>query len=413
MTKKLNYIDLFAGAGGLSEGFIRAGFNPVAHVEMENNACKTLKTRSAFHYLRKKNKLDIYYSYIKQEITAEQFYEYIPTEELDSVLNYEISDLTIDDIFKKIDRLRDGKKIDLIVGGPPCQVYSLIGRSKIGHNNVADDRRYRLYIYYGSFLKKYKPEYFIFENVQGLLSAGNSQLIHDIELFLENCGYKVKYKLLNASDFGVLQKRKRVILIGKKGKRNFEYPEFEECNTGWNVNDALFSDLEKIEAGNTKHVKPYSVKKANDYLKNFHLRNGVDFVTQHVTRPHLDRDLEIYSIAAAKWINYNERLRYSDLPARLKNHKNETSFLDRFKVVNGNGISHTLVAHIGRDGHYFIYPELNNPRSISVREAARIQAFPDDYFFEGGRTSAFKQIGNAVPPLMSYKIARTIYKELA
>jgi DNA (cytosine-5)-methyltransferase 1 len=411
MTKKLNYIDLFAGAGGLSEGFIKAGFNPIAHVEVDINACKTLKTRSAFHYLKKKNSLDIYYSYIKQEITAEQFYQHIPAEELNSVLNYEISDLTIDNIFKDIDKLRDGKKIDLIVGGPPCQVYSLIGRSKIGLKNVADDRRYRLYIYYGSFLKKYKPDYFVFENVQGLLSAGNSQLIHDIELFLEDCGYKVKYKLLDASDFGVLQKRKRVILIGKKGKRNFNYPDFEECDTGWNVNDALFGDLKKIEAGNTIHVKPYSVKKANDYLKNFHLRNGADFVTQHITRPHLDRDLEIYGIAASKWINYNERLRYSDLPARLKNHKNETSFLDRYKVVNGDGISHTLVAHIGRDGHYFIYPELNNPRSISIREAARIQAFSDDYFFEGGRTSAFKQIGNAVPPIMSFKIANTI-KEL-
>ena len=122
----------------------------------------------------------------------------------------------------------------------------------------------------------------------------------------------------------------------------------------------------------------------------------------------LNRDLEIYSIAVSKWINYNERLRYSDLPLRLKKHKNETSFLDRFKVVNGNGISHTLVAHIGRDGHYFNYPELNNPRSISVWEAARIQSFSDDYFFEGGRTSSFKQIGNAVPPLMSFKIANTI-----
>jgi len=408
MAKKLNYIDLFAGAGGLSEGFINAGFNPVAHVEVDSNACKTLKTRSAFHYLRKNNKLEIYYSYIKQEITSEQFYQYIPAEELNSVLNYEISDLTIDEIFKKIDQLRGQNKIDLIVGGPPCQVYSLIGRSKIGNKNVTDDRRYRLYIYYGSFLKKYKPKYFVFENVQGLLSAGNSQLIHDIELFLEDCGYKVKYKLLDASDFGVLQKRKRVILIGKRGKKNFDYPEFEKCNTGWNLGEALFSDLKKISAGDTKLVKPYSIKKANDYLKGFHVRNGADFITQHITRPHIERDLAIYSIAINKWLNYNERLRYSDLPRKLKTHKNEKSFLDRFKVVDSKGISHTVVAHIEKDGHYFIYPDLTNPRSISVREAARIQSFSDDYFFEGGRTSAFKQIGNAVPPLMANTIAKKI-----
>src|SRR5215213_8731301 len=132
MTKKLNYIDLFAGAGGLSEGFIKAGFNPVAHVEIDSNACKTLKTRAAFHYLKEHNKLDIYNSYIKQEITAERFYQFIPPQELNSVLNYEISDLTIEEIFKKIDKLRNGKKIDLIVGGPPCQVYSLVGRSRLG-----------------------------------------------------------------------------------------------------------------------------------------------------------------------------------------------------------------------------------------------------------------------------------------
>jgi len=412
MTKKLNYIDLFAGAGGLSEGFIQVGFNPIAHVELDNNACKTLRTRCAFHYLRKQGKLDIYYSYIKQEITIEQFYAHIPDAELNSVLNYEISDTTIEEIFLKIDKLKEGKKVDLIIGGPPCQVYSLVGRSRIGQQNVIRDKRYSLYMYYGRFLKKYKPKYFIFENVQGLLSAGNRQLIHDIEFFLEDCGYKVKYKLLDASDFGVLQRRKRVVLIGKRGKKDFEYPAFEQNVTGWTVNGALFSDLKRISAGDARLVKPYSIKKANDYLKKFNIRDGIDFVTQHITRPHIDRDLEIYSIAVNKWINHKERLNYSDLPSRLKTHSNVSSFQDRFKVVDGEGLSHTVVAHIGKDGHYFIYPDLNNPRSISIREAARIQSFPDDYFFEGGRTSAFKQIGNAVPPLMAEKIADIIYKQL-
>lgn len=411
MTKKLNYIDLFAGAGGLSEGFINAGFNPIAHVEMDSNACKTLKTRTAYHYLSEKDRLDLYYQYIKQEITADGFYSYIPDEKLYSVINSEISDRTIDEIFKRIDKLRDGKKIDLIVGGPPCQVYSLVGRSRIGHDKVITDKRYSLYIYYGRFLKKYKPDFFVFENVQGLLSAGKGQLIHDIEFFLQDLGYKVKYKLLDASDFGVLQKRKRVIIIGKKGKKDFEYPEFEKCSPGWNVNKALFSDLKKINAGDSTLIKPYSVRKANDYLTEYKIRNGVNFVSHHVARPHLERDLEIYSIAIDKWLNYNERLKYSDLPQKLKTHRNEYSFLDRFKVVNGNGISHTVVAHIEKDGHYFIYPDLDNPRSISVREAARIQSFPDNYFFEGGRTSAFKQVGNAVPPILACKIANAMQTE--
>lgn len=412
MPAKLNYIDLFAGAGGLSEGFKKAGFNPIAHVEIDKNACKTLKTRTAFHYLKKKGREYIYNQYVKQEISIDDLYSNVPAEELSSVLNYEISESTIDEIFKRIDVLRDGQKIDLIVGGPPCQVYSLVGRSRIGQDKVKDDKRYELYKYYGQFLLKYKPQYFVFENVQGLLSADKGQLINDIERFLEACGYKVKYQLLNTAEYGVLQNRKRIILIGKKGTKDFDYPDFKKQDiSNWNVGNALFRDLKRIEAGDNKLIKTYTNKNINDYLIEFELRNGVDFVSQHVTRPHIERDLEIYSIAIDKWLNYEERLKYTDLPRRLRTHQNEKTFLDRFKVVNPNSVSHTIVAHIGKDGHYFIYPDITRPRSISVREAARIQSFSDDYYFEGGRTSAFKQIGNAVPPLMAFIIANKI-KEL-
>ena len=136
--------------------------------------------------------------------------------------------------------------------------------------------------------------------------------------------------------------------------------------------------------------------------------NGIDFTTQHITRNHNERDLEIYSIAIDKWVNKKERLKYNDLPERLQTHNNTKAFLDRYKVVDPLGHSHTVVAHISKDGHYYIYPDLKQIRSISVREAARIQSFPDDYFFEGGRTAAFKQIGNAVPPLMAQALARVI-----
>ena len=127
-----------------------------------------------------------------------------------------------------------------------------------------------------------------------------------------------------------------------------------------------------------------------------------------MARPHNDRDLEIYKIAIDKWLNDKERLRYGDLPERLKTHKNQNSFVDRFKVVDINSYSHTVLAHIAKDGHYYIYPSLDQVRSLSVREAARIQSFPDDYYFEGGRSAAFKQIGNAVPPLMALRIAEEI-----
>ena len=157
-------------------------------------------------------------------------------------------------------------------------------------------------------------------------------------------------------------------------------------------------------------VTQYTIPK-NEYLQKFELRNGVDFVTQHISRPHNERDLKIYKTAIKKWNKNEERLKYPDLPQELKTHKNETSFTDRYKVVNGNGVSHTVVAHIAKDGHYYIHPDIKQCRSISVREAARLQSFPDDFFFEGSRSAAFKQIGNAVPPLMANAIAKSV-KEL-
>jgi len=148
-------------------------------------------------------------------------------------------------------------------------------------------------------------------------------------------------------------------------------------------------------------------KPASDYLRKSNIRNGLEFVTQHIVRPNNINDLEIYQIAIDQW-NLGRRLNYAELPKRLIKHSNIDSFVNRFQVVNGKGISHTVVAHIAMDGHYYIHPDKRQNRSISVREAARIQSFPDDYFFEGSRTAAFKQIGNAVPPLMAQKIAEKI-----
>jgi len=162
-----------------------------------------------------------------------------------------------------------------------------------------------------------------------------------------------------------------------------------------------------LKPGQELEVADYT-KSINEYLKKTEIRNGIDYTTQHITRNHNDRDLEIYSLAIDKWLNDRQRLKYNDIPKRLQTHKNTEAFLDRYKVIDPTGYSHTVVAHIAKDGHYYIYPDLKQVRSISVREAARIQSFPDDYFFEGGRTAAFKQIGNAVPPLMAEKIAAAL-----
>ena len=130
MNSSLKYIDLFAGAGGLSEGFIREGFQAIAHVEMDKDACDTLKTRLAYHYLAKNNKLSIYKAYLKNEITREVLWGNIPEPIMESVINEEITGETISGIFNNIDKQSDGNKVDLIIGGPPCQAYSLVGRSR-------------------------------------------------------------------------------------------------------------------------------------------------------------------------------------------------------------------------------------------------------------------------------------------
>ena len=402
----MNFIDLFSGAGGLSEGFIREGFQPVAHVEMNKEACDTLKTRIAFHHLLKNNKEKTYYSYLQNEISRDELWYDIPENLLNTVINKEISADTIENIFLQIDKKLGLSKVDLIIGGPPCQAYSLVGRSR-DPNGMKGDKRNYLFRYYAKFLIRYEPKYFVFENVLGLLTAGNSKYLNEmLELFANN-GYSADFKVLNAEEYGVLQRRRRVIIIGHKGTEKFKFPELTTIVNNWQIKKDLFFDLPSLKPGQEIHIAKYT-KPINQYLKQTETRNGVDFVTQHITRHHNERDLEIYSIAIDKWLNGKKRLKYDELPKRLQTHKNILAFLDRYKVVDPTGHSHTVVAHISKDGHYYIYPDKKQVRSISVREAARIQSFPDDYFFEGGRTAAFKQIGNAVPPLMAKALAKTI-----
>lgn len=402
----LNYIDLFSGAGGLSEGFIREGFSPVAHVEMNKEACDTLRTRLASHHLHETDQIDTYHSYLRNEISRDTLWSKIPDHLFESVINDEISSKTIDNIFRIIDQQIYKKKVDVIIGGPPCQAYSVVGRSR-DPKGMKWDKRNFLFRYYAQFLQRYQPKYFVFENVMGLLTAGNQKYLQEMLTLFSSIGYSTDYKILQAEDYGVLQKRRRVIIIGKRGTRKFSFPELPLAGYTGEIGRDLFYDLPFLTPGQEMKIAEY-VNPINEYLRRSQTRNGVDFVTQHISRPHNDRDLEIYSIAIDKWLNGKERLKYSEVPERLRTHNNTKAFLDRYKVVDHSGHSHTVVAHIAKDGHYYIYPDTNQVRSISVREAARLQSFPDDYFFEGGRSAAFKQIGNAVPPLMAQAIAKKL-----
>jgi len=412
--KKYNFIDLFAGAGGLSEGFIRAGFNPIAHVEMNKDACDTIKTRTAYHWLKENNNEDVYHNYLKSENKIkEELWRAIPKNLIESVINKEISKDTLPEIFQIIDNELNGKQVDLIIGGPPCQAYSVVGRAR-DPKKMEEDPRNHLYKHYVKFLEKYQPKMFVFENVPGILSAKNGEYLDKIFKAVKKAGYDLAIppkNHLNSKNFGVLQDRKRVIIIGWKKELELKYPDFEEIKSEYKILEDLFSDLKALKNGEgTLNAVKYS-KSPTEYLLQSKIRNGLDFVTQHICRPNNENDLEIYRIAVDLW-NKGKRLNYTKLPERLIKHKNLKSFTNRFQVVNGSGISHTVVAHIAMDGHYYIHPDKKQNRSITVREAARIQSFPDDYYFEGSRTAAFKQIGNAVPPLMAERIAEKIKEML-
>lgn len=415
MSLKPRFLDLFAGAGGLSEGFIQAGFEPIAHVESDQAACFTLRTRMAYHWLKAHGRIQLYADYLKGKISRQELYAHVPEQVVGSVINTEICTGTLSDIFQRVDSLMGNRALDLIIGGPPCQAYSIVGRSR-DRNKMKGDKRNYLYIHYAEFLKRYKPAYFVFENVTGLLSAqdkeGNLYFNTMRDLFFE-CGYETEYMTLSAEDYGVLQSRKRIILVGRKGKATGFFPEPLKWNPGVKVRE-VFRDLPAISAGEGVtgpcRVKSYS----GTWQIEAGIRNEDIPVTWHQSRPNNKQDLEIYRMVVDLWNKEKTRLNYTALPERLKTHKHQNSFLDRFKVVASDlPFSHTVVAHIAKDGHYYIHPDLKQNRSITPREAARLQTFPDDYYFEGGndtpgRTPAFRQIGNAVPILLARKIAEKL-----
>jgi DNA (cytosine-5)-methyltransferase 1 len=428
MKKKYNFIDLFAGAGGLSEGFVQAGFNPLAHVEMNKDACNTLRTRSAYHYLKDNDQLNIYEDYLLHKNIKDdgsQLWTKVPSKVTDTVIQATISEETIGKIFDKVDKQIGNKTVDLIIGGPPCQAYSVAGRARMGKDVIKDPRN-ELYKFYVKFLERYQPKMFVFENVKGILTAKGGEPFRDLCRLLKRpeCGYEIDFKEQVASDYGVLQDRHRIIIVGWKATykdipTNLHYPEMKKEKNEYQTLRDLFSDLPIRKSGEGNLTEPIIYTRPlseMNYLKESGIRGTMKFTTQHIARPNNVNDREIYMMAIKLLINEGKRLDYSKLPNRLQHHKNKETFRNRFQVVNPFRISHTLVAHIAMDGHYYIYPTLNptidNVRSITVREAARIQSFPDDFYFEGSRSQAFKQIGNAVPVLLAYKIAIDIKKQL-
>jgi DNA (cytosine-5)-methyltransferase 1 len=290
---------------------------------------------------------------------------------------------------------------------------------------VEEDPRNELYKFYVKFLERYQPKMFVFENVLGIRTAKNGEPLKDLIRLVEQAGYKMELKVQTASEHGVLQHRQRVIIVGWKVKDEngnptiYHYPELKIEKNGYEVLKDLFSDLPERKSGEGKLCEPVKYTKPLDqmeYLKKSKIRNNdFDFTTQHIARPNNENDREIYKMALEMWLNDRKRTDYSKIPPRLQRHKNRETCLNRFTVVDPYGCCHTVVAHIAIDGHYYIYPTINptleNVRSITIREAARIQSFSDDYYFEGSRSAAFRQIGNAVPVVLAHKIAEELKEQ--
>jgi DNA (cytosine-5)-methyltransferase 1 len=407
-------LDLFSGAGGLTEGFSREGFQFIAHIDKDKNALNTLETRSIFHSLEIDKNIDSYISYINGETSRDDFLkEAKPYEQkMGGIINEEFSPITQERIIREIEKFRrrlDIKDVDIIIGGPPCQAFSPVGRSRDPDRMKYDPRNY-LYRYYLKILKFFKPKMFVFENVPGMKNAKQGSIFESFRSEAQQYGYVFEDRHQNAKDFFVLQNRERLIIMGWRLEYDLEYPSFRPMPHDYRVS-CLLGDLPPLVPGGGSEGPQSYMGPPSEYLRRTKIRSDNDILIQHSARNHNERDRTIYRRAIEIWNKEHRRLRYDELPEELKTHKNRTSFKDRFKVVEGDReYVHSILAHLSQDGHYFIHPDINQARSITVREAARIQSFPDNYKFEGSRSSQFQQIGNAVPPLMAQRIAQSVYQ---
>ncbi len=396
--KKFTFIDLFAGAGGLSEGFYRQGFKALAHVEFEHWACETLRTRMK-HYGYK----DYDKAVIEQDITSK-------------------------DIIEKIDQIVDGRCVDIIIGGPPCQAYSTAGRVRDGKKMATDPRNY-LFESYVKILEHYSPKFFVFENVTGLLSAKvNNAPIFPKVLHALGKEYKVVEEpdilVHNTADYGVPQLRKRIIIMGVRKDIDKDAKQLYQdvVKTHWNpetpenerkgrkhfvdVRQAI-GDLPAVEPGFNASTPEYNYVCDNDFLKRIG-KAGVHPLMDHIARRHNDMDRERFRVMIQKHWTFGQLRR--EMPQF--EHEHARVFDNSYVVQWWDLPSKTILAHLHKDGFQFIHPDEKQLRTFTIREAARLQSFPDDFEFMGSRSEKYKQIGNAVPPLFAEALAKSIKKNL-
>ncbi|KER06867.1 DNA -methyltransferase 1 protein [Marine Group I thaumarchaeote SCGC AAA799-E16] len=396
--RKLTFIELFGVPGGMSLGFKLAGMKPVGA-------------------------LDIY------EPGIETYRKNFPDVREENVVCEDASSSNVVEKFQKITSLKKGD-INIIIGGPPCQGFSTMGRIKMaslvknGQRNgnsdarFINDKRNHLYKSFIRFVGKFKPKAIVMENVLGMVSYKNGSVVKQIKEDFEKIGYpNVDSKVLNALDYGVPQSRKRIFFVATKTNKPITWPKethfgkigrkqtSQKVKYQTTVWDAI-GDLPilKLPEKNSKvrhSEKKYKRDPACEYQKM--MRGENDTVENNVTRWHREKDIEVFR-------NMSPGSRWCELSNadRKKIGYSDDSFEDKWKRLPINSHSWTVTSHLHKDGYMYIHPRQN--RTISVREAARLQSFPDSFVFYGSRSAQFKLIGNAVPPLLSMAVAKHVKK---
>lgn len=399
----MNYIDIFAGCGGLSEGFEQIEeYNMLAAVEWEKPQVLNLRN----HLRNNHNILDADEKVIRFDIQRTQ--ELINGWEDDSEYGSH----------QGLDSLINNQPVDLIIGGPPCQAYSLAGRIR-DENGMRDDYRNFLFESYMELVRHYQPRLFVFENVPGILSArpGNGELVTTlIRNEIQNSGYQILNDLREAqfdlTEYGVPQKRKRIIIVGIRNDL-YENPQEVLENFYHNIMPLQREEIHTVRDA-ISDLPPFYPSGTIDKINGKKVSHTYNFdVPNHFPRFHSERDIEVFRLLAADIESGRNRyittqaLRelYTQLTGRHSN-------VHKYHVLRWNQPSNTIPAHLYKDGLRHIHPDPNQARSITVREAARLQTFPDYYEFISSPGDNYKMIGNAVPPKFSNKLALSLLEIL-
>ncbi|XLZ69059.1 DNA cytosine methyltransferase [Massilia sp. SR12] len=506
--KPVKVIDLFAGPGGLGEGFSsltdqdgNKSFSLGVSIEKDPVAHRTLSLRALYRYFPKDEVPQCYYDYVQGMITREALFAHpdVPEEArsaANEARNAELGKVEPTEVDGWIQAALNGENEWVLIGGPPCQAYSLAGRARRTRETVEQfegDEKHFLYKEYLRIIRRFRPSVFVMENVKGILSSthGGSlifeRILADLSAPADGLRYQIrslvvpgtgdelapKDFIIESERYGVPQNRHRVILFGIRSDLADRTPELKTQPRRFIINPSrnpvtvkqVLNDLPPLRSRISKEPdsnetwlsavseaskllagwdgipkeKLMAAMKAEAAIAEKHQDTGGRYVTskgdvcllstkhkswylnkrlggylQHETRSHMRSDLHRYLFAScyAKAFELSPKLAHFPpnlLPAH-ENAKNENApFTDRFRVQLAEKSSSTVVAHIAKDGHHFIHYDPSQCRSLTVREAARLQTFPDDYFFEGNRTEQYTQVGNAVPPWLAKKIAAVVF----